>query len=193
VVGVPHGTVRPITPINNGQNFRHNNNNNFGNKFGRNNNFGQSNTLVYAYPVFVGGYDNSMVGSEPYGPGLPPSGPPTMTSYPYGAPYAPAEPPRPVMVQVAPDYPSREAMSAYQPNAPQPDAADDQTPTERYLLAFKDHTVYSAVAYWFEGDTLHYFTPGNVHNQVSVSLIDRDLTVRLNKELGIDFHMPAAK
>jgi endonuclease YncB( thermonuclease family) len=60
----------------------------------------------------------------------------------------------------------------------------------KYLLAFKDHTIYSAVAYWVDGDTLHYFTAGNTHNQASISLIDHDLTQRLNKESGIDFRLP---
>ena len=54
-------------------------------------------------------------------------------------------------------------------------------------------TIYSAVAYWVDGDTLHYFTTGNTHNQASLSLIDRELTERLNRELGIDFKLPAAK
>ena len=45
-----------------------------------------------------------------------------------------------------------------------------------YLIAFKDKSIYSAVAYWVDGDTIHYFTAGNTHNQASVSLIDRDLT-----------------
>jgi hypothetical protein len=49
------------------------------------------------------------------------------------------------------------------------------------------------VAYWFDGDTLHYFTTGSTHNQASVSLLDRELTMRLNKELGIDFHIPEPK
>jgi len=134
--------------------------------------------MVYAYPVFVGGYDNSMVGSEQ---APPPEAPAQMMTYP-------AETARPVMIQVPPDYPpsSRQPMSAYQ--APPP---EEQTPpSERFLLAFKDHTVYSAVAYWFDGDTLHYFTSGNLHNQASVSLLDRELTLRLNRELGIDFRMP---
>ena len=107
---------------------------------------------------------------------------------------APPEPAHPVIIQVGPDFQGPHGpMSAYQPT--QPAAADEQSApgSERYLIAFKDHTVYTAMAYWFEGDTLHYFTPGNVHNQVSVSLIDRDLTTRLNKELGIDFQMPAGK
>ena len=59
-----------------------------------------------------------------------------------------------------------------------------------YLIAFKDHSVYSAVAYWVDGDTLHYFTSGNTHNQVSVSLVDRDLTERLNKDSGLEVKIP---
>ncbi len=71
----------------------------------------------------------------------------------------------------------------------QPEPAD----SNHYLIAFKDHTIYSAVAYWADGDTLHYFTSGNTHNQASVSLIDRDLTERLNREMGTDFKLPPAK
>jgi len=170
IVGIPPaGGVHPVT----GQNFRRSN---VGTRANR------ANSFVYAYPVFVGGYDNSFVGSEPV---VPPPAPAPAAMYP-------PETAHPVMIQVGPDYPSHAPMSAYQP----PPAAAGEEPgpgSERYLLAFKDHTVYSALAYWFEGDTLHYFTPGNVHNQVSVSLIDRELTTRLNKELGIDFRMPDGK
>jgi hypothetical protein len=67
-----------------------------------------------------------------------------------------------------------------------------QTPS-RYLIAFKDHSVYSAVAYWVEGDTLHYFTDGSTHNQVSLSLVDRELTRRLNEESGLQVNLPAGK
>ena len=173
MIGIsPAAVTRPIA----GQNFRRSP---VGNRGSR------ANSFVYAYPVFVGGYDNSFVGADPGTP------PPAM---PQAAPAAmyPPETARPVMIQVGPDFPSRAPMSAYQP--PAAATVDETAPgSERYLIAFKDHTVYSALAYWFDGDTLHYFTPGNVHNQVSVSLVDRDLTARLNKELGIEFHMPEGK
>ena len=58
------------------------------------------------------------------------------------------------------------------------------------MIAYKDHTIYSAVAYWVEGDTLHYFTTGATHNQVSLALVDRDLTQRLNEELGNNLQLP---
>lgn len=59
-----------------------------------------------------------------------------------------------------------------------------------YYIALKDHHVYLAVAYWVEGNTLHYFLPGNTHNQVSLSLVDRDLTERLNRESGTEVRLP---
>jgi hypothetical protein len=60
-----------------------------------------------------------------------------------------------------------------------------------YLIAFKDHSIYSAVAYWIDGETLHYFTHGNTHNQVSMSLVDKELTAQLNKERKVDVRIPA--
>jgi hypothetical protein len=88
--------------------------------------------------------------------------------------------------------PSVYGPPVYQPQS-QP-AAEEPAPTDEpqhYLIAFKDHTIYSAVAYWVDGDTLHYFTAGNTHNQVSVSLLDRALTQRLNQESGVAFKIPA--
>ena len=59
-----------------------------------------------------------------------------------------------------------------------------------YYIALKDHHVYLAVAYWVDGETLHYVLPGNTHNQVSVSLVDRDLMQRLNRESGTEVRLP---
>ncbi|MBI3472384.1 MAG: hypothetical protein HY013_13605 [Candidatus Solibacter usitatus] len=59
-----------------------------------------------------------------------------------------------------------------------------------YLIAFKDHTIYAAFTYWQEGDTLHYVTTHGTHNQVSLSLVDRDLTDRLNRERNVEFRLP---
>src|SRR5262249_6103347 len=85
-------------------------------------------------------------------------------------------------------------MSTPQGYAPQ--AAEQQTgqpdnPT--YLIALKDHTIYAAVGYWVQGDTLHYLTGGNTHNQVSLDLVDRELSARLNGERGVDFLLPPGR
>src|SRR5437763_1004976 len=111
-VGASRPTVR-VAPAT-GQNFRRNPSNYRPSR---------TNTLVYAYPVFVGGYDTSMVGGEPVAPQ-----PAPMMMYP-------AEAARPVMIQVAPapEYPAREPMTAYQPRAQEP-----ETVSEHYMLAFKD-------------------------------------------------------
>ena len=72
----------------------------------------------------------------------------------------------------------------------------DETATPEpahYYIALKDHRVYLAVAYWLEGDTLHYFLSGNTHNQVSLSLVDRDLMKRLNRESGAEVRLPIGK
>jgi len=59
-----------------------------------------------------------------------------------------------------------------------------------YLIAFKDHSIYSAFAYWVEADTLHYVTPQRVHNQVSINLVDRDLTDKLNRDRQLQVKLP---
>ena len=147
---------------------------------------GVSPVYVYAFPVYVGGYDNSYAPQE-----LAPQ---------QQGDSVPQQQAVPVMIQAGPDgkyttTAQRQNSTVYQPEqrpetAEDPDKAAD---SPHYLLAFKDHSIYSAVAYWADGDTLHYFTTGNTHNQVSMSLIDRELTERLNRELGIDFTLPPAK
>jgi hypothetical protein len=77
-----------------------------------------------------------------------------------------------------------EPVTTYQAPARQPVAMDAAAPAY-YLIAFKDNTIYSAVAYWVEGDTLHYVTNGNVRNQVSLDLVDTELTSRLNKDRNV--------
>ncbi len=144
-------------------------------------------TAAYAYPVAVpvyvgGGYDNSMA--------LPPAAPPqaqqpnVIVIYPPASPYPsytyqPPAPPQSNLIEV--------------PAAQTQPQAQEQTEATHYLLAFKDHSIYSAVAYWVDGDTLHYFPSGNAHHQVAVSLIDRELTRRLNEGSGMEVKLPAEK
>jgi hypothetical protein len=64
------------------------------------------------------------------------------------------------------------------------------TPEKYYLIAYKDHVVYSALAYWVEDKTLHYVTLQNTHNQASLDLIDLDLTKTLNQARDVPFSIP---
>jgi hypothetical protein len=142
-----------------------------------------------AVPVYVGGY-----GGYGYGYGYDPMAQPQAPMY---------QQQQPNVVVVYPPAPAYSGYPAYTYQQPaQSNIADvppaetqtqDQGAATHYLLAFKDHSIYSAVAYWVEGDTLHYFTSGNTHNQVSVALIDRDLTKRLNEASGLEVKLPPAK
>lgn len=62
-------------------------------------------------------------------------------------------------------------------------------PQKYYLIAYKDHSVYSALAYWLESDTLHYVTTQNTHNQASLALIDLDQTTKLNADNSVPFSL----
>jgi hypothetical protein len=136
--------------------------------------------IVYGYPLYVGGYVDNTYPAEPA-----PQQQPDITVNDSSQP----------VQSVIQDFGPDDAQDPTTPTA----AADDLQPMvepdstaepSHYLIAFKDHTIYSAVAYWVDGDTLHYFTSANTHNQVSLSLIDRDLTERLNKESGLDVKLP---
>jgi len=140
------------------------------------------NAVVYAYPVYVGGYGSG------YGYGY---GNDAMPPQEVQQPQQPAQPSVVIINQYPAQLPPPPAL--YEPQ-PQPGQAPaQQEEPAHYLIALKDHTVYSAVAYWVDGDTLHYFTSGNTHNQVSLSLVDRDLTKRLNTESGVTVNLTPGK
>ncbi|MEO8025105.1 MAG: hypothetical protein ABI823_01445 [Bryobacteraceae bacterium] len=68
----------------------------------------------------------------------------------------------------------------------------DRDPDEPtiYLLAFKDQRVIPALAYWVEGDTLHYVTRQHALNVVSLELVDRAFSTQLNRERKVEFKLP---
>jgi hypothetical protein len=59
-----------------------------------------------------------------------------------------------------------------------------------FLIAMKDHTIYPAIAYWVEGDTLNYITVQGAKNSVSMGLVDRDFSTQINKERKVEFGLP---
>jgi len=60
-------------------------------------------------------------------------------------------------------------------------APNDNTPPI-YLIAMKDHTIQAAAAYWVADDTLHYVTLEHAEKRVALNDLDRDMTLRLNRE-----------
>ena len=138
----------------------------------------------------------------PYAVGVPyypePSLPPVTYVYPpqQAAPQViinqnfTSETARPMVREYVPD--ATGGIRVYEP----PSKNAVTTPAEEnptYLIAFKDHTIYAALAYWIEGETLHYVTNQNTHNQVSLDLVDRELSNRLNRERNVDFRLPPVK
>jgi len=144
---------------------------------------------IYAYPVFVGGFpfaygngaENGNDNGNDRGGDQPPAPAPVVINQYFGTPPPDQGPP--------PDQAAESGVHYYQQTTASDDIAPSN-PQSYYLIAFKDHTIYSAVAYYTEGDTLHYFTSGNVHNQVSLALVDTQLTEELNRHRNIDVRLP---
>jgi hypothetical protein len=59
-----------------------------------------------------------------------------------------------------------------------------------FYIALKDGLVFLAGSYWVENDTLHYRTPDGEQDQVSLRLIDRAFSIRLNVKRAAEFHLP---
>jgi hypothetical protein len=152
----------------------------FGSRSGRG-----SGVVVWPYPVYVGGFEN------PYAYQQPPNVTIVMP------PQQPAQPSAPVVINqnfvpesTKPVLQDFGPGSKPAPPAPEASSSNDQV---LFLIALRDSSVYTAVAYWVDGDMLHYITPQGRHNQVSLALVDRDLSARLNQGRKVDFELPPAK
>ncbi|MSV30406.1 MAG: hypothetical protein EXQ52_16935 [Bryobacterales bacterium] len=148
---------------------------------------------VYPYPVYVGaygGYGGFGGYYEQPTPNVTVIAPPQM--------YSPA-PAAPVIINqyfsngAAPRQSTGSELGRLY-EAPRNPVVESTGDAQRsFLVAFKDHAVYSALAYWVEGDTLHYVTPKGAHNQASLDLIDREFTDKLNRERNVEFRLSEPK
>jgi hypothetical protein len=86
----------------------------------------------------------------------------------------------PLMPYRAPSYRDSSTSGEVRPDAP---------PTI-YLLAMTDQTILPAIAYWADGDTLSYITPEGNQNRVSLALIDREFSKKLNDDRHVEFRLP---
>ncbi|HKD07443.1 MAG TPA: hypothetical protein VKB79_16190 [Bryobacteraceae bacterium] len=133
----------------------------------------QNSNYRYVGPVYyvpnAFDYGSSYYGSPYDQPLAPPPPPPIIGSY-----YEPEPEPAPAVTQEA----------RVRPGDP------ISEPQNYYLIEYKDHSIYSALAYWIEGDTLHYVTTQNTHNQASLSLIDLEKTAKLNEDRSVPFSIP---
>lgn len=139
----------------------------------------------YAYPAFGYGlsYWPSYYNDYPYTYSYPVYQPaPNVTVvYPAQAPAAPAT----VYVERARPV-SHEYDEYGQEVKPASNAA---APT--YLVAFKDHSIRAAEAYWVDGGTLHYVTLQHEQKQAPLDTVDREFSLQLNRERRVPFQLPA--
>ncbi|MBZ5617597.1 MAG: hypothetical protein LAQ69_02510 [Acidobacteriia bacterium] len=161
----------------------------------------QTPVFWYGYPVYVGGFYDNYYGNSYAGYGGQPALPAQGQEQPNVTVIYPPQQTPVIINQFGPgdgqgQYATRaQPQGTYPMPPPVPQAEQPASAAEasHYLIAFKDHSIYSAVAYWVDGDTLHYFTTGSTHNQASVSLVDRELTARLNRESGVEVKLPPVK
>jgi hypothetical protein len=149
---------------------------------------GRSTGFIGGYPIYTGGayvpaYAPDYSSQTQFAPQQQqqyPPAPPVIINQYFG-------PPAP-----EPTSGAYQPSGVYQPSSERPQAAaqDVAPPQNRYyLLAFKDHSVYSALAYWVEDKTLHYVTPQNTHNQASLDLVDMEFTKQLNQDREVPFSL----
>ncbi len=154
---------------------------------------------VYGYSTYIPGYWDSFGdtgASGPYSSYVPYSdvAPPQPLALPSpGAPPIPPAPPTVIINQYygypppgpGPNGPDQPEGAALNPGAPL------SQPDNYYLIVYKDHSIHAALAYWQEGSTLHYVTTDNVHNQISVDLVDIAESTRLNSDHKAPFSITA--
>jgi hypothetical protein len=166
-------------------------------------------TNIVPYPVYYGGYGagyGAGYGYDPsqgYQPGYNDQGPAvnpgSMPSVVINQNFVPPQG-NPLVREYGPSDGSGDPSSSlkmYQAPTPgqmtPPQQAVNLDQPTLYLLAFKDRTIVQALGYWMEGATLHYVTVDHDLNQVSLDLIDRDLSQRLNSERNVEFRLPPAR
>ncbi|MCS6953785.1 MAG: hypothetical protein RMK57_14635 [Bryobacterales bacterium] len=130
-----------------------------------------------AYPVLVGGY----------------ASPPPVNVVVVNSP-----PPQPVVINQnfgpeaqAPPRESNSGVTVYQ--APSAFGTAPEPKPTVYLIAFKDGSIYSALAAWVEADTLVYVTTQGRLNKASLQLVDRELTEKLNRERGLELRLTPSR
>lgn len=114
----------------------------------------------------------------------------TPASYGYG--YQPQAAPQVVVIE-------QSLPSAILEQPPSPPVAPPAPPTTQwnrsdepplYLIAFNDHNIKLAVAYWTEKNTLRYVTREHEIKTAPLTSVDRDLSIRLNGERRVPFSLP---
>jgi hypothetical protein len=131
--------------------------------------------LPYGYPLFDYGYDDSGQGYS-------------------GSNYDPQPAPQ-MIIRQAPREPVRPEIHEYHWEAasalPAAPAAKGEEVT--FVIALNDGSRHSASAFWVQDNVLHYIDPDDKQQQISMRLVDRQSTRRINRERNLDLWLPAAQ
>lgn len=163
---------------------------------------GANQTVVVPFPVYYGplynGYDQPAM-QQPYQDAPPPIiNTNTAPSVVINQTFVPDRA-VPVMREYGNQTDQQQGMREYQGprTAPMPEQSANMNRGDRpdgqptlYLIAFKDSSIVQALGYWVEDGNLHYVSAGHTLNQISLDLIDRQLSQRLNDERNVEFKLP---
>jgi len=125
------------------------------------------------FPFFDGGY------FVPTGPGVLNDLPDEGQSVDDGAEQADAD-----LVDRPTRQYSADRPPVYGPPAPQPDVPE-------YVFVRRDGTLFFAVAYSWDRDSLRYVSSGGVRRSVSRDTLDLNATQQFNEQRGMTFRSPA--
>jgi len=75
--------------------------------------------------------------------------------------------------------------------APAEPAAEAQPESEQYVFVRRDGTVFFAVAYSWDNQTLRYVTQEGLRRSVTREALDLVATQQFNEQRGVNFHLPA--
>lgn len=128
-----------------------------------------------AFPLFLGDYD---YGYEGYAPA------PSVVVV--------EQPPLYVMVPPAPSVPPKAEIHEYEQAAASsaPSTVDEG---QAFAIVLKDGSVHSAVAVTVQHSGLYYVEPDGGHRLVSLDALDREATLRLNRERKLQLQLPPAQ
>jgi hypothetical protein len=136
--------------------------------------------VIVPYPVYYGPATYAIPPAQ-YGPGV------------ADAQYPPDQPPVLIMNQAYRPEVANPVIRDYT-NVPlresAPQAPADDTPSY-YLIALKDHSIQTAIAYWVLDDTLSWISLQDEQKKIPLSEVDTDFTKQLNRERRIEFKLPS--
>jgi len=130
-------------------------------------------------PVYTGSADDKQ--SPPVDDPVSLQGP-----LPVQSPLAPTGTPEPFPVTVDPGAQAPESRGS----ADRTCVPVIQEDPVHFFIALKNGTVFVGVAYWIVDGTLHYLTLEGSHNQVSLDLIDRATSAKMNERGRVPFILP---